>query len=249
MTSLLVFGALAGIATPGTAEYVQSGILLALIVGVIRVFLGWIRAGVLAYLMSQPVLMGFTSAAAILIVASQVELIFGMPPGDGSLPGRAIRALMQPGQWNPVTLGISAGTAAVIVGGKRLHRLVPGVLIAVVAGLLLNRWLHLPVESLGEIPARLPSLQREIPLHAFRQLIVPGGVIALVGFAEPAAIGAPWPLRIASSGIQIASSSVRVWQISRPACAVRFLSEVRSPAARSLDWPALKRVLRVCFPE
>lgn len=42
MTSLLVFGALAGIATPGTAEYVQSGILLALIVGVIRVFLGWI---------------------------------------------------------------------------------------------------------------------------------------------------------------------------------------------------------------
>jgi len=96
--------------------------------------------------------------------------------------------LLHPDRWNLVTLGISAGTAVIIVGGKRLHRLVPGVLIAVVVGILLNRWLQLPLDTLGDIPARLPALQLEIPLRTLRQLIVPGGVIALVGFAEPAAI-------------------------------------------------------------
>ena len=38
--------------------------LLALIVGITRLFLGLFRMGTLAYLMSQPVLQGFTSAAA-----------------------------------------------------------------------------------------------------------------------------------------------------------------------------------------
>lgn len=188
MTSLLVFGALASLESPGTAEYVQSGIMLALIVGVVRVFLGLINAGILAYLMSQPVLMGFSSAAAILIVCSQLELIFGLTGIEGSILARAADALTRPTEWSFTAIGLSAVTAAIIVGGRSIHRLFPGVLIAVVAGVLINRWLELPVESLGEIPGQLPTLQLQFSFEKIRQLIIPGGVIALVGFAEPAAI-------------------------------------------------------------
>jgi SulP family sulfate permease len=167
---------------------VQSGILLALIVGVVRVFLGLINAGVLAYLMSQPVLMGFSSAAAILIVSSQFELIFGLPGTDGPLLGRAAYALARPGEWSIQAIGLSIATAVIVVGGRRIHRLFPGVLAAVVVGVFVNRWFNLPVESLGEISGRLPTLQLDFSLENIRELIVPGGVIALVGFAEPAAI-------------------------------------------------------------
>ena len=72
MTSLLTFGALTSVATPGTSDYLELAVLLALIVGAVRIALGWIRAGAVAYLMSQPMLIGFTSAAAILIIASQI---------------------------------------------------------------------------------------------------------------------------------------------------------------------------------
>src|SRR3982750_1682113 len=74
VTALLTFGSLSPLAVVGRARYGQLGLLLALLVGIVRVVVGALRAGVLAYLMSQPLLMGFVPAAAILIVASQVPV-------------------------------------------------------------------------------------------------------------------------------------------------------------------------------
>ena len=59
MTAILCFGALSTLATPMTPEYIGLAALLALVVGVIRVVVGGLRAGFVAYLMSQPVLIGF----------------------------------------------------------------------------------------------------------------------------------------------------------------------------------------------
>ena len=53
ITSLLTFGALATLADPLSSQYVMLAALLALMVGVIRVGLGMLRAGWLAYLMSR----------------------------------------------------------------------------------------------------------------------------------------------------------------------------------------------------
>ncbi|HJM73427.1 MAG TPA: SulP family inorganic anion transporter, partial [Acidimicrobiales bacterium] len=66
LTSLLTFGALAGLAEVGTPDYVAMAALLALLVGVSRLLLGVFRLGVVTYLMRDPVVTGFTSAAAIL---------------------------------------------------------------------------------------------------------------------------------------------------------------------------------------
>ena len=66
LTALLTFGALAELAPPGSGEYVSLGILLALVVGFVRLAVGLLGAGVIAYLVSQPMLLGFVPAAAIL---------------------------------------------------------------------------------------------------------------------------------------------------------------------------------------
>src|SRR5688572_31728421 len=58
ITALLTYGALASLAPPGSADYVTLGLLLALVVGVVRIAMGLLRAGVVTYLMSQPMLMG-----------------------------------------------------------------------------------------------------------------------------------------------------------------------------------------------
>ena len=189
MTGLLTFGALATFHVPYSADYVAMGILLALIVGIVRVLLGILDAGILAYLMSQPVLLGFSSAAAILIVASQLELVLGLKQTGGPLIGRAAAAIaLRTAEWNPTAIGIAIVAACVVVFGKKLHRLFPAILVAVVAGVIANRVLKLPVESVGTIPEGLPTLSLNLPWDSVTELIVPGIVIAVVGFAEPAAI-------------------------------------------------------------
>ena len=134
LTSLLAFGALSALATPGSDEYVALGILLALVVGVARLAVGLLRAGVVAYLVSQPMLLGFLPAAAILIVAAQLPTALGTSPPEGGVLRQAGWSLGHPADWDTTSLALSLATIVLVVGGWRLHRFFPGVLLAVGIG-------------------------------------------------------------------------------------------------------------------
>ena len=140
MTSLLTFGGLAvfveGGVELGSAEYIALGALLALVVGIVRISLGAIRAGVIAYLMSQPVVIGFTSAAAILISASQVPNILGAVADGRPLLVTAADLLTSPAQWHAGAVWLAVATVVIVAGGRKLHPLFPGVLVAVIGGIV-----------------------------------------------------------------------------------------------------------------
>lgn len=188
MTALLTFGAISQVASPGSDEYIQAAVVLALIVGVARILLGLARGGIVAYLMSSPVLIGFTTAAAILILASQIPTLLGLDGDDGTLIGNALRALGEPGSWSWPGLIFGAVAAAILFAGRRIHPLFPGVLIAVVLGIVFSEVTSYDVLVVGDVPSGLPDLQFTFGLDGFWELVVPGAVIALVGFAEVAAI-------------------------------------------------------------
>ena len=187
ITALLTFGALASLAPPASPEYVALGLLLALVVGVVRVAMGLLRAGVVTYLMSQPMLMGFTPAAAILIILSQVPAVLGVE-GEGGVVPAAATALAQPPAWEPIALAMAALVAVVVVGSGRLHPLVPGVPVAVALAIGYALWAGYGPPVVGDLPEGLPPISLDLPWTALPSLLVPGAVIALVGFAEPAAI-------------------------------------------------------------
>lgn len=189
LTALLTLGALLPLAPTGTPEYVALAILLALVVGVTRVLVGVFRAGGVAYLMSQPVLMGFTSAAAILILSSQLPGALGSPgaPGGGVLQN-AVWALSHPGSWEATSLVLSAATVAVTLGGRKIHPLVPGVLIATLGGLVYAMVTSYQGPTVGDVPRGFPRPNLDLPWTMLPALVVPGIVIALVGFAEAASI-------------------------------------------------------------
>lgn len=192
MTSLLTFGGLAVFVESGvelgSAEYVALGALLALVVGLVRIALGAMRAGVIAYLMSQPVVTGFTSAAAILISASQVPNILGAPSQGRSLLVEASDMLTSPTTWNAGAVWLAIATVIIVAGGRRIHVLFPGVLIAVMGGIVYSSLTEYQGPIVGLVPEGLPPLGFDLPWGSLPSLIVPGIVIALVGFAEPAAI-------------------------------------------------------------
>jgi SulP family sulfate permease len=189
LTCLLTTGALAGMAGPATAEYVGLAAVLALIVGVTRLAIGLLRMGGIAWLMSQPVLQGFTLAAALLILASQLPAALGIEVAGDSVLERGWTALTHPSGWSWGAVAISVVTIALMRGGKYIHARFPGVLIA--AGIGLGASVAgLPVgATLGDIPAGLPPLiVKSLPWASLPSLILPGIVIALIGFAEAAAI-------------------------------------------------------------
>jgi sulfate permease, SulP family len=193
-TSLLTFGALASRAPAGSDEYVDLGILLALIVGAVRLLLGVTRTGVVAHLMSEPMLMGFVPAGAILIVASQLPSALGAGGGAGVLAGAA-HAAGAPGAWDRDAVIIAVATVAVVFGGRRLHRLFPGALVALVGGLALGALTGFGGTPVGDIPSGLPALSLDLPWEELGGLLVPGAIIALVGFAEPASIARTYATR------------------------------------------------------
>lgn len=188
ITSLLTFGTLSTIAVTGSTNYIALATLLAVMVGLIRIAVGLFEAGEVAYLISQPVLAGFTSSAAIVIAASQLPAVLGVEDAGGGVVPAAARALGDAGGWNIEAIGLAAATIVLMLGGKRIHPLLPGVLLAVVAGVVYVRLAGYDGALVGEFPASLPVLHLDLPLSTIPDLIAPALIIALVGFSEASAI-------------------------------------------------------------
>lgn len=189
LTSLLTLGALTAAGfTEETETYIAAGALLALMVGLMRLALGALRLGSVAYLICEPVMIGFMSAAAIVILSSQLPKVFGIEPPDSSTLQEAWWALTHPGEWKLTAIVLAALTLVLMLGGRRIHRLFPGVLVAVVACLLYSVTTDYDGLVVGQVPAGIPGLSLDLPWDELPKLLVGAFVIALVGFAEPSAI-------------------------------------------------------------
>jgi SulP family sulfate permease len=187
VTSLLTFGALAPLAEPQSVRFAALAAVLAIIVGLVRVTLGLVGAGPIAYLMSQPVVVSFTSAAALLIVCTQIPRLLGVDVDAGNPLVGAMLALADPTEWAGVDLALGLGAIAVMVGGRRLWAFFPGALVAVVAAILWSRLAGYDGATVGSVDLHLQA-PRAIALGDLGALLLPGLVIAVVGFAEPASI-------------------------------------------------------------
>jgi len=224
LTSLLTFGALSGAGfVTETSEYIAAGALLALVVGALRLLLGVLRLGVVAYIICEPVMIGFTVGAAVVILTSQLPKAFGVAPPDdyGSIRG-ALWATTNPGEWQPQAVAIAIVTLVLMLGGRTIHALFPGVLLAVIGAVVFSNLTDyassFDESVVGTIPAGLPPISFAFPWDDLPALVVGGFVIALVGFAEPSAIartfakadGIPWSAtrELFSSGLANLTTSV-----------------------------------------
>ncbi len=194
LTSLLTLGALQGGGFEiETEEYIAAAALLAVIVGAFRLVIGAFRFGSIVYLMAEPVMIGFTSAAGIVILSSQLPRALGVAlPADiaaiDNPLGRAGWALGHPGEWELAAIVISVLTIGLMLKGRSIHRLFPGVLVAVILVLLWSRITDYGGDVVGAIDAGVPSWSLDLPWSSLGTLVVGGAIIALVGFAEPASI-------------------------------------------------------------
>lgn len=194
MTALLAYGSLSTLAEPGTTEYLSLAMTLALVVGVFRVGLGLAKAGAITNYMSPPVVLGFTTSAAILISATQVGHIVGLAGVPDALLGRLWHVVANVDVWNWHAVALSAGTLVIVIGSRRIHPLVPGVLLTVLAGVAIGALTSYSGTLVGGDPAGFGGLSLAFAWTRIPDLIVPALVIATIGFAEATAIARTFAL-------------------------------------------------------
>lgn len=155
MLSLMSATALIPFATPGSPSFVELSIMLALMVGVLRLALGLFKLGAIVNLLSSPVIVGFTNAAALIIGLSQLSKIIGVPfPRSEFYLADLWRVIEQVGTTHWPTLLFALGAYGLIVGLKRLSPTFPGILAAVLATTALSALVgfeHKTTVSLAQI--------------------------------------------------------------------------------------------------
>ena len=133
MLSLMSAAALIPYAAVGSETFIALSVMLALMVGILRMALGLFRLGVLVNFLSHPVIIGFTNAAALIIGLSQLNKLINvpMPRSDWFLADLWV-VLQQLGSthWPTLIFGLGA-FGLIFLLQKRLPRL-PGVLIAII---------------------------------------------------------------------------------------------------------------------
>ena len=187
VTSLLTFGALSAVADPSTARFALLAGVLAIIVGLVRVGLGLIGAGPIAYLMSQPVVVSFTSASAVLIIGTQVPSLLGVEVDERNPLLGAFQVVSDPTRWSWVDLALGTSALLVMLGGRRIGALFPGALLAVLCGIAWSWASGYEGAVVGEVVLEVRGWSG-VAASDVLVLLVPGVVIAVVGFAEPASI-------------------------------------------------------------
>lgn len=188
LTALLTYGALQGLSEPFSEEFIELAALLALLVGVIRLLLGALRLGKITNLLTDSVILGFTSGAAVLIVFSQLPKSLGVEDLYGGVLATGWEALINPDRWELGAILFSIATIFVIFGGRFLHRLFPGVLIAVIFGITISEIINYQGPVVGELNGAFIDLKFQFDWSSVFDLFLPASVIAIVGFAEPTAI-------------------------------------------------------------
>jgi SulP family sulfate permease len=103
--------------------------------------------------------------------------------------------LTHPQAWELMAVALSGITIAIVMLGRRLHPLVPGVLIAMGLGIAVSHLTGYNGAIVGTIPSSLPHPTLMLPWKALPTLLVSGGIIALVGFSEAVAIARTYAMQ------------------------------------------------------
>ncbi|WP_078121369.1 SulP family inorganic anion transporter [Thiosocius teredinicola] len=165
MLSLMSAAALIPFANPGSIDFIQLSIMLALMVGILRLGLGLFKLGAVVNLLSSPVIVGFTNAAALIIGLSQLSKIIGVPfPRSDFYLADLWGVVGQIGATHWPTLAFAVGAYALIVGSKRFVPRLPGVLTAVLATTIVSALIGFEKKaeiSLAQIqsPSELASIE------------------------------------------------------------------------------------------
>ena len=182
--SLLVGSAVAAQVSSGGATPLEVGITLALIVGGMQFLAGLLHLDAIADYISQPVVRGYITGAAVLIAAGQLANVTATPGAGGNLWNTLSHWVTTLPDTNFLALVFAGGTAIAVIVMHRFTPRVPASLVAMAVSITVSMVFRLHerglriVADLSPIPAGLPPLT--LPSLAHWQTLLPAAVACAV---------------------------------------------------------------------
>jgi len=172
------------------ADYILPAATLAFLVGGILILASFLRLGLLANFISQPVLTGFKAGIGVVIFVSQLGKVLGLSIPGGSSIFRSLEIILTSlNQINWPTVVLAAITLAILILLPRLAARIPAALMAVATGIALSAVVDLSewgITLIGNLPTGLPSFS--LPDWSLvGSLWLPAVGIALMSFTESTA--------------------------------------------------------------
>jgi high affinity sulfate transporter 1 len=187
-TALMTATALAPLAASDPGRYAALAAAAALLVGVMCFVAGLVRLGFLADLLSNPVLIGYMTGVALIMIASQLGKVTGVSiKGEEFIDQiRSFVASLDELHWPTVTL--AAAVLVVLLLFAWLTPRLPGPLIAIlVAAVVVSVFaLHRSgIKTVGDVPGGLPAPALPVLSVAdVMALLIPAAGIAIVAFND-----------------------------------------------------------------
>lgn len=189
MDSLFVAATVSVMAIPGSPHYIELAIALALMMGAAQLLFGLIRLGFLVNFLSKPVIVGFTSAAALVILFNQ----FGNLLGINLIQTNQLHILLadfyekiSTVHFYTFVFAIAGITFIMIL--KRIQKKIPAGLILVFLATLITYFFQLDqsgIQIVKEVPAGFP--EAAVPNFSwveFKALLPAAIALALIAFME-----------------------------------------------------------------
>lgn len=164
--------------------------LLAIMVGVILIAAGSLRLGFVTDLLSKPIRRGYLNGIALIVILSQLPKLLGFSiESSHPLPDIwAIISTVASGGIDPLAAAFGIGALALILVFKFLLKdRIPGVLVAVVAGIIATAVFGLSnsLSVVGKMPQGFPTpALGGIEWADVLALAAPALAIALIAFAD-----------------------------------------------------------------
>lgn len=202
IASVMTFDALIPFFEPGSPDWIAGGMFLAVASGLILIVFGFLRFGFIAALLSHPVMSGFVTGAAILIILGQIKTLTGIPVTGGTALEQLQQLIVNVGNVNWVTLSVGLSTFILLLLARRLAgrlfklagvrgllldiltKASPLAMIAIVTLVLVGSGYGSATQTVGSIPMGLPSLMLPPMSSAYSSLLISALLIGVVGFIE-----------------------------------------------------------------
>lgn len=187
--ALLILAGIGAVAIPGSEEYIGLVILAGFVIGVIHILMGFFKMGFLVNFLSHPVIIGFTSAAAIIIAVSQLKYLFGIsiPRFEHSYDtvAYAFQHLAEI-HWPSFVICISGIFLILLI--RKISRAIPGALLVTIIAIVVVAVFRLDligVNIVGNVPEGLPGFV--VPEFGFGRImsVMPTVLtVAIIGLVE-----------------------------------------------------------------
>jgi len=195
--SIVMYSALSGMASPGSAEYISLAITLSFMVGAIQLILGFAKLGTLVNFISHSVIVGFTAGAACLIAAKQAKAFWGLEiPNSDHLLETVMYLWTHLSAFHPMVTLVSMTTLVTGILARKFWPKAPGMVIALLTGSTVAYFLNLRfgseatgIHMVGVLPGNLPPLSAPVfSMDVIRQLVPVSLAMTLFALTEAVSI-------------------------------------------------------------